>query len=147
MPTPTSSGTRRRPGRVLVIDDEPLLGRGLSRTLGDGGHEVVVVSSAASALERLLAGERYDLVLCDLMMPSMDGIDFHWRLAAVLPEEAARIVFVTGGAITERTEAFFHQVPNLLLEKPIDTDGLRALIDRRIRSEDSEDPERARGPG
>jgi CheY-like chemotaxis protein len=128
----TRSGTRvRRPGRILVVDDEPSLGEALNRLLSDE-NEVVVVHDATSALARLAGGERYDVVLCDLMMPVMDGIELHRRLSLTCPEEAKRMVFMTGGAMTARVEAFFRRVPNLLLDKPIDLDGLRALIERRV---------------
>lgn len=126
------SGIRPRPACVLVIDDEPFLGDAVRRALGEQ-HLVVCVTEAAEALARLQRGERYDVVLCDLMMPAMDGIEFHRRLAAELPEEAARVAFITGGAVTARVEAFFRRVPNLLLEKPLDLDGLRALVERRVR--------------
>jgi CheY-like chemotaxis protein len=109
-----------------------LFGRAIQRALRDE-HEVVVVLDGPEALERLTAGDRYDVVLCDLTMPTMDGIDFYLRLADVLPDEAGRVVFVTGGTMTPRTESFFRQSSNLLLEKPIDIDGLRALIEGRIR--------------
>jgi CheY-like chemotaxis protein len=132
-----SSGTRcRRPGRVLVIDDEPAVLRQIAEMLSDA-HEVVAVISAAQALERLLAGERYDVVLCDLMMPIMDGIELHRRLAASLPDEADRIVFFTGDALTARVDAFFAHVPNVLLEKPIDFEGLRGLVERRARGDNA----------
>jgi len=133
------SGTRVRPGRVLVIDDEPSLGAALKRVLSDE-NDVVVVTDAAAALEKLARGDRYDVVLCDLMMPDMDGIDFHRRLSAAQPEEADRVVFITGGAMTARVDAFFRRVSNLLLEKPIDLDGLRALIERRVGSGISNTP-------
>lgn len=126
------SGTHLRPGRVLVIDDETLLGEALRRSLGRD-NQIVCVTEASEALARLQSGERYDVVLCDLMMPGMDGIEFHRRLSQDLPDEAARVVFITGGAITARVEAFFNRVPNLLLEKPVDIDGLRALVERRVR--------------
>lgn len=131
---PSSSGTRRRPGRVLVIDDEPLLGVAVRRALARE-NEIVVVSDAASALERLLAGERYDVVLCDLMMPKMDGIEFCRQLSTTLPDEANRVVFITGGALTARVESFLRQARNVLLEKPIDLEGLRGLIERRVRAD------------
>jgi CheY-like chemotaxis protein len=121
----------RRPGRILVIDDEPSLSKALSRLLSDE-NEVVVVGGAAAALARLEGGERYDVVLCDLMMPLMDGIELHRRLSLTCPEEAERMVFMTGGGMTARVEAFFRRVPNPLLDKPIDLDGLRALIERRV---------------
>jgi CheY-like chemotaxis protein len=126
------SGTRLRAGRVLIIDDELFLGDALRRALGEDNH-VEFVAEASEALARLRSGEHYDVVLCDLMMPSMDGIEFHRQLSEERPDEAARVVFITGGAITARVEAFFHRVPNLLLEKPVDLDGLRALIRRRVR--------------
>jgi CheY-like chemotaxis protein len=129
---------RARPARVLVIDDEPFLGDAVRRVLG-GEHQVVAVTDAAEALSRLQGGERYDVVLCDLMMPGMDGIELHRRLSAQLPEEAARLVFITGFAVTARVEAFFRRASNLLLEKPLDLDALRALIERRIREPSGRD--------
>jgi CheY-like chemotaxis protein len=114
-----------------VVDDEPLIGRSLRRLLSDQ-DEVVAVTSAAAALARLQRGERYDVVLCDLMMPEMDGIEFHRRLSASLPEEASRVVFITGGAVTARVESFFRHVQNVLLPKPIDFGTLRTLIEQRV---------------
>jgi CheY-like chemotaxis protein len=132
-PTTRSATRVRRPGRVLVVDDEPSLGGALQLLLSDE-NEVVVVHSATAALARIAGGERYDVVLCDLMMPIMDGIELHRRLSITYPEEAERMVFMTGGAMTARVDAFFRRVPNLLLDKPIDLDGLRALIERRVGS-------------
>jgi CheY-like chemotaxis protein len=142
---PSSSGTRRRPGRVLVIDDEPLLGAAVQRALSRD-NEIVVVSDAASALSRLQAGERYDVVLCDLMMPAMDGIEFYRQLSSTVPEEASRVVFITGGALTARVESFFRRVPNVLLDKPIDLDGLCALIERRVRGDAAAMPSAGQNP-
>jgi CheY-like chemotaxis protein len=127
------SGFRRRPGRVLIIDDEHLIGQVLRRVLSTE-NEVVTVTEATEALARLNAGERYDVVLCDLRMPVVDGVEFHRRLRETLPDEADRVVFITGGALTSRGEAFFRRVPNLLMEKPLDVDGIRQLIDRRNRA-------------
>jgi CheY-like chemotaxis protein len=120
-------------GRVLVIDDEHLVGVALSRVLYRE-YEVVSVTLAAEALARLNAGERFDIVLCDVRMPVMDGIEFHAQLSTTLPEEADRIVFITGGALSERAAAFFRRVQNLLMSKPLDVDGVRQLIDRRYRT-------------
>jgi len=126
-----ASGARRRHGRVLVIDDEPALGRALQQVLS-GESEVIVTTDASAALVRLLAGEWYDVVLCDVMMPDMDGIEFHRRLSASLPEEADRIVFITGGVFTAHAAAFFDHASNLVLQKPLDLEGIRALIARRV---------------
>jgi CheY-like chemotaxis protein len=130
--TPSQSGTRvRRPGRVLVVGDDATLARALQRGLSDE-NQVVVVGEAAEALALLDGGESYDIVLCELMLPAMDGIDLHRRAQARHPEAAARMVFMTGEATTARVDAFFRRVPNLLLEKPVSIDGIHALIERRV---------------
>ncbi len=133
-PTAHSSGTRTRPGRVLVIDDEPQLGKALQRAFS-AEHQVEAIDQASDALARLQTGERFDVVLCDLMMPGMDGIELYRRLSETLPDEASRMVFITGGALTARVESFFEQVANLMLDKPLDLDGLRALVERRVRGD------------
>lgn len=127
------SGTRRRVGRVLIIDDEPQLGAALGRALS-GQFEVEAVAEAGEAIERLLRGEWYDVVLCDLTMPSMGGIDFYEALLVVIPQEAQRVVFMTGRALSASDEAFFSRISNVLLDKPIDIEGLQALVERRIGS-------------
>jgi CheY-like chemotaxis protein len=65
------------------------------------------------ALAKFRAGERYDVVLCDLMMPEMTGMDLHAELSHSHPEDARRIIFVTGGAFTSRAREFLENVPNL----------------------------------
>jgi CheY-like chemotaxis protein len=130
-PPPASrSGIRARPGRVLVIDDELYVGLALCRVLSPE-HEVIAVTKAEDALERVLAAERFDLILCDLMMPIMDGIELHRRLSETMPEQANRIVFMSGGARTARIVAFFARVPNMLLEKPMDLAVVRGLVVER----------------
>jgi signal transduction histidine kinase len=114
--------------RVLVIDDEPLLHSALRRLLSRD-HEVENHVDARRALERLGAGERFDAILCDLMMPEMDGVAFHEALARVAPEQSARVVFMTGGAHTERTRRFLEAARVRVLEKPIDPERLREIVD------------------
>ena len=94
-----------RPGAgCSIIDDEPLLIAALSRTLAPE-HEVVAFTNAREALERLRAGERYALILCDLMMPEMTGMELYATLAREAPGQAERMVFLTGGAFTEAARA------------------------------------------
>ena len=125
-----------RRGRILVIDDEPMIGRLLRRMLRDD-HDITTLLSAREALERMEAGESFDLILCDLMMPEVTGIDFHQRLAECEPALADRIVFITGGAFTPRATEFVAQTSNVCLEKPLRVDELRELVSRRLRSQRS----------
>jgi PAS domain S-box-containing protein len=119
-------GALRR-GRVLVIDDERLVIDVVRRMLTHD-HDVFTIDDARVGLSRLAAGERYDVILCDLMMPHMSGMDFHRELARAYPEQAERIIFFTGGAFTPRAKEFLERVPNHRMEKPIDGQELKALI-------------------
>jgi PAS domain S-box-containing protein len=122
--------TTRRRGRVLVIDDEEMMCAVLRSVLSD--HEVVALTDARRALDRLAAGERFDVILCDMMMPQMTGMDFHARLAVTAPEQAAGIIFMSGGVFTPRARDFLAAVPNARIEKPFDTQALLELVNGRV---------------
>src|SRR5207245_5532851 len=108
-----------RRGRVLVVDDDVMVGSMLRNVL-QGEHDVEVLISAKNALECLSAGQRYDVILCDMMMPVVSGMDFYEALRETADEQADRIVFLTGGAFTARAREFLDQVPNLRVEKPFE---------------------------
>jgi signal transduction histidine kinase len=128
--TPQGTLCRRR-GRVLVVDDEPTISKAVQRALSPE-HDVVAITSAKEALARIEAGEHFDVILCDLLMPEITGMDLHAKLLRVQSEQAARMVFLTGGAFTPRAQAFLDEVPNQRIEKPFATSDLRALINGRI---------------
>jgi signal transduction histidine kinase/CheY-like chemotaxis protein len=121
-------------GRVLIIDDEPRLIGALRRVLEED-HDVEGLTSAREALAALTSsgGPKYDVILCDLMMPEMTGMDLHTELVRVNPETAERMVFLTGGVFTPKARAFLDQVANARLEKPLDSQNLRVLIRDRLR--------------
>ncbi len=116
-------------GRVLVVDDEPNV-RSVLAAMLEGAHDVVLAENGRRALEVLAEDDRFDAIVCDLMMQDLDGIDVHEGLARTRPDLAARVVFVTGGAFTARARAFLETVANTCLEKPIDVDDLLATIAR-----------------
>ncbi len=113
--------------RVLIVDDDRAIGRVLVRTLGPQ-HEARCFHRAEDALALLTLGERFDLILCDLMMPGMTGMDFHAAVVRLDPAQAARIVFLSGGACTPTATAFLASVPNRRLDKPFDFDVLLQVI-------------------
>jgi PAS domain S-box-containing protein len=121
--------TRR--GRVLIIDDEPMVLAFTGRCLAKE-HDVTSLTDAGDALLRIDAGERFDVILCDLMMPKMNGIDFFEKLAARRRDVVERIVFMTGGTFTPRAQGFLDSVANLCLEKPFEPRRLRALVRDRV---------------
>jgi signal transduction histidine kinase len=126
------AGAAARRGRLLIVDDEVMFAKAVARSLRDE-HDVAVAASAGDALARVRAGERYDVIVCDLMMPQMTGMELHAEVVRVAPEQAARIVFVTGGAFTAGARAFLDAVPNQRLEKPFESQQLRAVLNDRIR--------------
>jgi PAS domain S-box-containing protein len=117
-------------GRVLAVDDEPLVTGALRRMLRQ--HDFHSENSPRAALERLRTGERFDVILCDLMMPEMTGMDLLAELERVAPDQARRVIFLTGGAVSKRAAMFLGSVKNLCLEKPFNTEKLRALVSSRI---------------
>lgn len=114
-------------GRMLIVDDEPMILGALRRSFVSD-YRVTCVGDGRRALERLRAGERYDVILCDLMMPEMTGMDLFAELGKLAPDQAERLVFVTGGAFTPRAREFLERVPNARVEKPIDFQNLRLLL-------------------
>ena len=116
--------------RVLVVDDEPAVGAALRRLLLD--HEVTVVDSGASALVAL-RDQSFDVILCDVLMPRMTGMELYAELEDRMPDQAARIVFVTGGAFTAAARAFLDRVPNARLDKPVDPKVLSQIVTEAAR--------------
>ena len=112
--------------RVLVVDDEPMVGQLVRKVLS--GHEVIAETSARSALARLRTDAGFDVILCDLMMPDVSGIDFYDQLGSIEAGLRGRVVFLSGGVFTDRVQSFLDGVPNRRLAKPFDVDALTAVL-------------------
>jgi CheY-like chemotaxis protein/anti-sigma regulatory factor (Ser/Thr protein kinase) len=121
-----------RRGRILVVDDEEMVLRAVKRSLARY-HEVTVVTSAREALALCASGQRFDLILSDLMMPDMTGMDLHQELSRLAPEQANSMIFLTGGAFTESGRRFLTDPPREHIEKPFDPSNLRAIVARYLR--------------
>jgi PAS domain S-box-containing protein len=119
--------------RILLVDDEVAVGRSVCALLA-GEHVVVPVTRARDALARIRAGERFDVILCDLMMPEVSGIELYDLMP---PEHRQRIVFMTGGAFTPQAREFLARVDRPRIEKPFTEEQLRAVIDAVTRSRDT----------
>jgi two-component system NtrC family sensor kinase len=112
--------------RVLVVDDQPDIGRAVARALRSLAH-VTSEDRPEAALERVQRGERFDLILCDVMMPKMTGPEFFDEVMACAPEMRAGFVFISGGMegpVKRRLDA----TGQPCLEKPITTAALREVL-------------------
>jgi CheY-like chemotaxis protein/two-component sensor histidine kinase len=131
-PSVRSEPPPSRRAAVLAIDDEPSLLLAVARALSPQ-HDVTQLVRAREAVQRIQGGQRFDVIICDLMMPEMTGMELHAELLRIAPEQAQRMIFLTGGTFTHRARAFLDQVPNLRIEKPFEVPQLRALVAERVR--------------
>jgi len=122
---PVATQTRR--ARILAVDDDAFIGGAVCESLAQE-HDVASVTTGFEALQKIVAGERFDLILCDIMMPVMTGMDLHEELERFDPAQAGRMAFLTGGVFTPRARAFLAQTPAPRLEKPFDPQGLRRFV-------------------
>jgi diguanylate cyclase (GGDEF)-like protein len=129
-PTEPETGQRGRHARVLVVDDEEMIGSVLQRNLRE--HEVHVLGDAREALERIRNGERFDVIFCDLMMPEMTGMELYEEIVRAAPHQAASMVFLTAGAVTTRAREFVATISNPVVAKPFDVQSLRDMIGQRV---------------
>lgn len=114
--------------KILAIDDDPSILSSLGKLLRE--HEIVPCPSAFEALHRFENGEHFDLVLCDVMMPRMTGVELFEAVARRWPGDEKQIVFMTGGAITKETRTFLERTNAVILEKPFTSDKVLDCLQR-----------------
>lgn len=115
--------------RALVVEDEPALAVAVSEALTDAGFTVDRAGDGEEGLTRLTE-QRYDLIVCDLKMPRIDGMQFYRAMAAATPALARRVIFVTGDVAGTDAERFLEETGCRWLSKPFRLgDLLRAARD------------------
>ncbi|MBI4327024.1 MAG: response regulator, partial [Chloroflexi bacterium] len=131
----TEAGADARPAvalegrgrRVLLIDDEESILELAREILAASGYQVETALDGEKALQQL-RHTRYDLILCDWKMPGLSGQQFYHQLQVANPLTAARVVFMTGDVVNEKTQQFLLQNGKVCLSKPFSLDEFRAAV-------------------
>lgn len=121
--------TTSRRGLVLVVDDEPLFRSLIARVLKDH-HDVVLAESGHEALALLRERRDFDVVLCDLMMPGLSGMELFDEVKLRYPEVLGTLAFTTGGAFTPDSANFVAKHASRCIQKPFGGDALLAFVGR-----------------
>jgi PAS domain S-box-containing protein len=116
--------------RLLVIDDEPNIGKSFERSLPE--HDVTFVDSGREGVRLLDEGRQFDLIFCDVMMPDMTGRDVHEQISERHTGMLDKIVFMTGGAFTERAAEFIERVNARRVDKPFDLGTIRTVLREKL---------------
>jgi len=118
-------------GRILVVEDEPTVAQLMVDVLREEGHQVEAVLDSQEGLTLLSRGT-YDLVLCDLRMPRLDGPAFYDTLVRAGSAEHQRIIFVTGDTLAPRTLEFLEANKLPYLSKPFLVEELKLAVNCRL---------------
>jgi DNA-binding response OmpR family regulator len=114
---------------ILIVEDEAGIGEFCHRVLSSHGHRVDVAANGKVAQDMIKIKE-YDLLLVDIRMPVMDGVELYRWLNEQYPQIASRVIFITGSTLGQDTLNFLNQTRRPFLLKPLSTDKLIGLVKR-----------------
>jgi len=118
-------------GRILVVDDEPTILTFLKKVLGGEGYDVETAGSGEEALKRI-GSEEYGLILCDVKLPGLSGIEIYEQIGKVVPSLQKRVIFITGDVISADTREFLKETRVPYVTKPFDIAKLKKEVRRVI---------------
>lgn len=113
--------------RILLVDDEPGIGHAITR-LFRAEYDIEVRTTGREGLEAIETGGPFDAILCDLMLPGINGVDLYTASVMKRPELASKFVFISGGSFAAGTLEFFDRVRNPVLRKPMSPTELRKVL-------------------
>jgi len=119
-------------GRVLVVEDEPVISRVCSQALRGEGFEVDIAANGNIA-EGMLEKREYDLILIDIRTPVMNGKQLYQSINDKHPDLTDRVIFTTGDLLGGDTKSFLEQSGRLFLPKPFTPDELKTIVGKALR--------------
>ncbi len=118
-------------GRILVVDDEPMIVDLLTDVLAGAGHQVDGAADGSEAC-RMASSGAYDLVITDVRMPRMNGMDLYRNLLSVRPEMARRVLFMTGDLMDREVARFLTETGAPTLYKPLDIGRIETAVQEML---------------
>jgi CheY-like chemotaxis protein len=118
-------------GRVLIVDDEPTICNILARILSNEGHQAQTVSDGKAALT-LLHERPYDLLVADLRMSGINGIELYEIVKKQYPQMAGKVIFMTGDTMSQETGEFLSSTGRPYLAKPFTPIEFLEIIDSSL---------------
>jgi CheY-like chemotaxis protein len=120
--------------RILIVEDTPLMRESLVDVLTASGHEVTTADNGLQAVEAIAAGAQFDVIITDIIMPEMDGIQAIMEIQTLQPQ--ARIIAISGGSARMEKGQGLETARRLgavaVLEKPFEVDSLLAAVDAAL---------------
>lgn len=117
---------------ILAVDDEPLIINFISRVLQKEGYMVDVADEAEKAVN-LLKTKEYDVILLDIKMPEMDGIELYYYMKNISESLVNKVIFITGDVMSVDTHRFLEKTGSVFIPKPFDADALREVVNGRLK--------------
>jgi CheY-like chemotaxis protein len=113
----------------MLVDDEPQVAQTIERLLRRD-YDVTIALCGRDALDHITRGARFDAIISDVMMPNMTGVELIEELQRLAPDQAQRLIFLSGGAFTAHTRERLEQIGAPQLAKPVTIKELRAWVTR-----------------
>ena len=126
---PAGEPKRMSRARILLVDDDTIVQQFLTEILNEEGHEVEIVKSGDDALAKL-GSEDYDVIMLDVKLPGMNGLDMYRHLQKMAGSLARRVIFITGDVMNIDTKNFLSQTSVPYITKPFGAEQLKKDVDR-----------------
>jgi DNA-binding response OmpR family regulator len=114
--------------KVLLLEDEPVIGRVLDRVLGADGFKVDIALNGLVAKEKINSENNYDILIFDIRTPVINGIQLYEYLEKERPELTGKVIFTTGDCLNVKTKAFLDRVNRPYLAKPYSPTQIKSFI-------------------
>lgn len=120
--------------KILAVEDEPEYLEMLQMVMASLGHSLIIARNGVEGI-RMAEKEKIDVILSDVAMPSMDGVEFHKKIRATLNHKETPFIFLTGVASLKKVQSECTTPKDMLLQKPVSVDRLLEIFSGQIKDQ------------